>query len=369
MGLSRAVPSPPKAVATRQRRPRCPKFVKVGSDFSGLDAGTVAMKRLGVNVSLEFVCDVSKASQKVLKAAHGPKCIFPDILARSPEDAGYVDVYFWTPPCQDLSSSGTQAGLKGPRQTGMLIKKSMQYIKTQRPRLAIFENVPAILQSKFAHIPRGIREALASLGYKVFSSTLNSRDYGLPQDRRRVFIVAIKADAMKCDFKWPTVSQPAPSINTILDPWVPSDKAGRLPSRPAGADLCKAAYKQCYQHGRDPRRTPVLVDVDCSPKYAVYGVDEAKTLTATRGGSGGPWLSTRGRRLTINELMKLQGFRKEDIQMEAAKVTERQLGHMLGNAVSVNTIGCILQEALWSAGLIMTRAIFPRTGTLPSASM
>ena len=61
MGLSRAAP---KAVATRQRRPRCPKLVKVGSDFSGLDAGTVAMKRLGVNVSLEFVCDVSKASQK-----------------------------------------------------------------------------------------------------------------------------------------------------------------------------------------------------------------------------------------------------------------------------------------------------------------
>ena len=184
-----------------------------------------------------------------------------------------------------------------------------------------------------------------------------------------MLIVALKAGALKCDFKWPTVSQPAPSINTILDPWVPSDKAGRLPSRPAGADLCKAAYKQCYQHGRDPRRTPVLVDVDCSPKYAVYGVDEAKTLTATRGGSGGPWLSTRGRRLTINELMKLQGFREEDIQMKAAKVTERQLGHMIGSAVFVNTIGCILQEALWSAGLIMTRAIFPRTGTLPSASM
>ena len=152
----------------------------------------------------------------------------------------------------------------------MLVKKSLQYIEKHRPRLAIFENVPALLQSKFAHIPRGIRKALTLCGPKVFSSILNSRDYGLPQDRRRVFIVAIKADAMKCDFKWPTVSQPAPSINTILDPWVPSDKAGRLPSRPAGADLCKAAYKQCYQHGRDPRSIPVLVDVDCS--FQVRGI-------------------------------------------------------------------------------------------------
>ena len=63
--------------------------------------------------------------------------------------------------------------------------------------------------------------------------------------------------------------------------------------------------------------------------------------------------------------MKLQGFQKQDINMEMAKVTPRQVGHMLGNAVSVNTIGCILEEALWSAGLVMKKATFPRLASSP----
>ena len=91
-----------------------------------------------------------------------------------------------------------------------------------------------------------------------------------------------------------------------------------------------------------------------------YGIDKAKTITRTRGGDGGPWISTRGRLTTPAELMKLQGFTKEDVPWEAVGISQRQVGQLIGNAFCVNTIGSVLEEALWSAGLVMKRVTFPR---------
>ena len=307
----------------------------MGSDSSGLDAAAAALKRMGVKYSSEFMCDNSKHCKKILSNVYAPKRFFNDIMDRDEEALPDVDLYIWTPPCQDVSPAGQKQGVDGPRNMGTLMKQSMKYIKKHRPRLTIFENAPGLAQGKFKHIPRGIVAALEKLGYKVYMSILNSRDYGLPQDRRRLFIVGFKIDAMKREFKWPTIVQPAPSINTILDPWKPTDKAGRLPTRESGANLCKNAYKHCFSNGRDPRSTPVVVDIDCSVKYSTYGVDEAKTLTRARGGSGGPWISTRGRRCTIDELIKLQVFKDCDLNWQQNKLSERQLGQMLGNAISL----------------------------------
>ena len=58
--------------------------------------------------------------------------------------------------------------------------------------------------------------------------------------------------------------------------------------------------------------------------------------------------------------MRLQGFTKEDVPWEAVGISQRQVGQLIGNAVSVNTIGCVLEEALWSAGLVTMRVTFPR---------
>ena len=293
--------------------------------------------------------------------AHTPTTIFTDILERTAEQEEPVDLYVTTPPCQDFSTAGKQTGRDGPRQTGALIKKSLQYVRSHKPRVVIFENVPALLHKKFKPELVGILKAFHDLGYKTHHKALDSRHYGLPQDRRRLIIVAITAKSIQHDFKWPIIQQPAPSVNEALDPWKPTDKAGRLPSGSRQQGACKKAYKECYQCGRDARVVPILVDIGASLKYASYGIDEAKTITRTRGGDGGVWISTRGRRTTTTELMRLQGFTKEDVPRETAGISQRQVGQLIGNAVSVNTIGCVLEEALWSAGLVRKRVAFPRS--------
>ena len=102
-----------------------------------------------------------------------------------------------------------------------------------------------------------------------------------------------------------------------------------------------------------------MVDIVCSDRFATYGINIARTLTKTRGQCGGPWVSSRGRRVTLHEMMRLQGFSKKDIPQAELDLSDRQIGGMMGNAVTVHTMGAILSEALHSAGLTKTKVPFP----------
>ena len=125
--------------------------------------------------------------------------------------------------------------------------------------------------------------------------------------------------------------------------------------------MCKKAYKKAWESCRaDPTKIPIAVDVDCSPQFATFGINQARTVTRSRGEEGGPWISSRGRRTTITELMALQGLQYEDIPYFELDLSNRQVGGMVGNAVAVNVIGNILSEALSSAGLTLEKKNFPQ---------
>ncbi|CAK0864929.1 unnamed protein product [Prorocentrum cordatum] len=259
------------------------------------------MRRMGAPFTNVFARDSAKPCQKVIEAAHNPGKFFTGITERTPEEEEDTDVYAWTPPRQGLSQNCLRQGVNGPKQTGQLTKKAMQYIKNKKRRVSIFENVFTLTHKRLKPVLDGIIKGLISIGYTVNYSVLDSRDYGIPQNRRRVFVVAIRSASTS---------------------------------------------------GRHPRSTPILVDIVASPEFAAYGIDEAKTIARSRGGDGGPWIFTRGRRTTPTELIKLQGFELTDIPWTTLKISQRQLGQLIGTAVSVNTIGAILEEALWSSGLV-----------------
>jgi site-specific DNA-cytosine methylase len=73
-----------------------------------------------------------------------------------------------------------------------------------------------MLQQEFKPVFLGIFNAFQSLGYKTHFKKLDSRDYGLPQDSRRLYIVGIRADVMKHALKWPVRQQPTPTVNVVL---------------------------------------------------------------------------------------------------------------------------------------------------------
>lgn len=317
----------------------------------------VALARLGVQFEHVFSSDSDKHCRQFIEHARKPKHLFQDVLTRTDNEEEYTDVYIWTPPCQDISSGGKQRGLKGARRTGDLVKKSLMYIKSKRPRVSLFENVAAMNHKQFRFFYKGLVKTLKALNYKVFTTVLDSRDHCVPQVRKRCYCVAIRADCARRPFTWPD-KQPIVDINSIWGPESASDVPGRLPTNDGSKDARNhaiKAYRYAYSTGHDPRIVPVMVDIDATPRFGTYGISFARTLTRTRGGSGGPWVSSRGRRVSITEMMKLQGYIETDIPWETAGLTKRQIGQMLGNSVSVPVVGAILSDAMYSAGVTSKR--------------
>lgn len=168
-------------------------------------------------------------------------------------------------------------------------------------------------------------------------------------------MVAIRQDSLARAFEWPSVVTPTPKLESILDPTSSKDLAGRLPSNPRSKKLCIDAFNAAKAKGINPLRTPVSVDIDCSMAYKTYSVNAMGCLTATRGSTGGPWISSRGRRTTINELFRAQGVDPSMVSHKEAGISDREMGRMLGNSMSVNVCARVIASALWSAGLSSKR--------------
>ena len=339
---------------------RTPRLLTFGSDFCGMDASSAAMARLFKGNpdkwTFSFASDKLKEAKALVhaRADNTPTIWYPDVLDR--ETPPCVDVYVFSPPCQPFSTGGGKAGLADAR--GKLLSVGAKYIHQARPRIAILENVANLTSKKYRGAVLGLKKAAAASGYVTFSRVLDALDYGVPQRRRRFFLVYVRKDCYRRKFEWPAHCEKVP-LTDILDPTTAADKPGRLPSSPSNAKkYVRAACSKVYKTGINPLVTPVAVDIDCSDRYQTIGVDCARVLTRARGGRGGPWITSRGRRTTINEMMRLQGFTSEDVPWQGL-MSECQLGSLLGNSIPVPLIGRVLASALTASGCVNSPITFP----------
>ena len=335
---------------------RTPRKILVGSDFSGLDSAWFALQRLQLPVELQFCSDSDAKCKVLIQGLHKPIRFHDDVTTRTPDEELPVHLYVFTPPCQPFSCQGKRGGIQDKRARAM--QSSFQYIKRQRPRVALFENVPGILQKKHRPVLYGMHRALKKLGYVMWLKTLDSSNFKVPQMRRRVFIVAILKTSLRRKFKWPK-GQGKRTLSSVLDPPKTSDKSGKLPKNKNAARMAKLAYSKVWAQGIDARKQLVAVDVGCSEKFLTFGVDICRTLSRTRAASGGFWLSTLGRKMSVNELARANGMLPQETEGCLEHVSATELSKMIGNSVPVPMIGEILQEAMFAAGLIAATKSFP----------
>ncbi len=123
--------------------------------------------------------------------------------------AGKVDLFVGGSPCQSFSLVGKQRGLEDTR--GTLFYEYARLVKEIQPKVFIYENVKAILSNDEGRTWETMKEVFSSLGYKVYytfngkPSVLNARDYGIPQNRERMFVVGFRSDIeMEQEFEFPT---------------------------------------------------------------------------------------------------------------------------------------------------------------------
>jgi DNA (cytosine-5)-methyltransferase 1 len=110
------------------------------------------------------------------------------------DDLPPVDLITWSTPCQDFSNAGKKAGFEGNK--GNLTSVTINLFKklTYKPTFLLFENVPMIVSQKFKQGFDAMLEELHKLGYDNIVMKLNAKDYGIPQNRDRIFVLSIRHD-------------------------------------------------------------------------------------------------------------------------------------------------------------------------------
>lgn len=174
--------------------------LKVLSLFSGIGAFELALKRIGVNVELVGFSEIDKYAVKSYCSVHGVSedLNLGDIskidLAKLKE-IGDIDLITHGSPCQDFSIAGRLAGGdKGSGTRSSLMWCTVDIVEAVRPKYVVWENVKNLLSSKNRHNFDGYLEIMDKLGYNSYYKVLNSKHYGIPQNRERVFTVSIRKD-------------------------------------------------------------------------------------------------------------------------------------------------------------------------------
>lgn len=157
----------------------------------------MAFNRLGLDYESVGISEIDKYAIQSYMAIHGDTKNFGSICDIKGTDLPQIDVFTWSFPCTDLSKAGKQKGLDGTR-SGLVyeVLRIMQECKVNGnlPKVLIMENVVDLIQVKFIREFQEIQLELEGLGYTNYTNTLNAKDYGVAQNRDRVFMVSILGD-------------------------------------------------------------------------------------------------------------------------------------------------------------------------------
>lgn len=211
--------------------------------FAGAGGFSLSARRAGLDViaAVEFDHHASRTYRRNIVKQGFPKLYETDITTLDPQELvddcfseEPCDLVLGGPPCQGFSVHRiNDAGKSDPR--NKLIHRYFEFVSTLNPRAFILENVPGILWPRHASALRRFYKEADIAGYKMMEpEVLDARDYGLPQRRKRVFILGLRKDQSYID-KWvpePTHGSAAAILeNPKLKSWVSCERVFRLPLR------------------------------------------------------------------------------------------------------------------------------------------
>lgn len=326
-------------------------LISLFSGAGGLDLG---FEKAGFNISMANEYD--KGIWATYEANHSAPLIKGDI--RNIKDTDFpneIDGIIGGPPCQSWSEAGSLRGINDSR--GQLFFDYIRILKNKQPKFFLAENVSGMLASRHSEAVKNIIQQFEDCGYNLTITLVNAADYGVPQDRKRVFYIGFRKD-LKIDFKFPNPTTPnakdkltmKDAIGDLVDTPVPA-----LPKNKTNGDLeipnheyyigaystifmsrnrvrgwneqaftVQASGRQCQLHPQAPK----MKFVEKNKRIFVPGYEDLY------------------RRLTVRECARIQGF------PDGFKFiyTDVDYGYkMIGNAVPINLayiIACSIKDAL-----------------------
>jgi len=280
---------------------------------------------------------------------------------------GFVDLLVGGSPCQSFSFAGLRKGLADDR--GQLIYQFYRVVDEMRPRAFLFENVKGFRTIDKGETVRQFEESFRRIGYTVISGILNTKDYGLPQNRERYFLVGFLSKEAAGRFRFPDPIPMWARLEDILEPEVDgkyylSEKAirGFLKNNRKHAER-GTGFRFIFRPktggvantitgniGRRATDTFIIQKARGKNAGGVYGICptiNSSSFDCNNYASLGGFV----RRLTPKECWRLQGF--PDWAHDAAErdgVSDTQRYKQAGNAMSVNVIEAIFTQMAKALG-------------------
>ena len=185
--------------------------------FAGIGSQTQALTNIGVPHTVVGISEIDKYAIQSYKAMHGEVTNFGDI--REIKSLPDADLWTYSFPCQDISVAGKGAGIKEGTRSGLLFEVERLLITASKngnlPKFLLLENVKNLVSKKFkADFDRWLA-FLKSLGYSNYWQILNAKDYGIPQNRERVFCVSIRGEHKP--FKFPEKRELKLRLRDMID--------------------------------------------------------------------------------------------------------------------------------------------------------
>ncbi len=214
------------------------------------------------------------------KFVHGPiqDVSATDLLSAAGVKPGEVDVLVGGPPCQGYSVYNHQRGIDDPR--AGLFKEYLRLVADIKPRWLVMENVSGITSIAGGGIVREIQAGMRKLGYRVDMKMLKAEEYGVPQERRRMFFIATCEE--DCPILFPTATH-GPELEPFVTVW---DAISDLPALENGQDTGAAKYRTRPQNPYQAllRGDQTLIENHSAPRLSKVNLERMQHIPP-----GGSW--------------------------------------------------------------------------------
>lgn len=341
--------------------------IKVIELFAGVGSQAMALRNIGIDYEVVGISEIDKFAVKSYEAIHGKVHNFGDISKI--EELPYCDLLTYSFPCTDLSVAGQQKGISKDTRSGLLLEVERLLLKAKEngtlPKYLLLENVKNLVGKKFIKDFERWLSFLNSLGYYSNWEVLNAKDYGIPQNRERVFVVS---SLENIHYVFPKKQELKIKMKDLLEDHVPekyylsekylknfSDMKNRNGFirgerfNPRKTEDCDTAFTITTRAG-DRVTDNFIININPSRRGMngnVYNTELSPTLTTNKG-EGIKILQNedyRIRKLTPLECWRLMGFSDNDYYAaKSVGISNAQLYKQAGNSIVVTVLESIFRQ-------------------------
>lgn len=313
-------------------------ILKLLSLFSGIGAFEKALENLNIEYELIAYSEIDKYASKaysLIHKVHESKNLGDITLIDEKSIPLPVDMVTYGFPCQDISIAGAKQGLfneDGSKTRSGLFFDALRIIRHTQPKIAIAENVKNLTSKRFEKQFNIVLNSLEEAGYNNYWQVLNAKDYGMPQNRERVFIVSIKKDIDRKLFQFPKPYE----LQLKLKDFVDFDDDFIIPKH-----IIKSFYNKKGDFGKrfkTQNGDRYSMCITTKSAWAVitnnFYTKDLKEYTIEEVFEKNITVYANSPRMNF----KLMGFTDDDFNKLKGKISNAQLYKMAGNSIVVDVI-------------------------------